>query len=116
MVTKTQLDRLTSRVQRLGAAINPKEAIGVPIYAGETKQEAVAAYEKKMGPIDPGTPIEFNGGRPGQIRADAANDPADFLSYLNSRQMDELIKSCDGRRSLADYKRPSSRKLPNERE
>ena len=49
MVTRAQLDRLTSRVEQLATVLEPETVAYVPIYPGETEDGALAAYDEERG-------------------------------------------------------------------
>ena len=97
MVTRTQIDRLTSRVEQLANVIDPEATVAVPVYHGETEQEALAAYEKERGALKPGTRIEFNHARPLETRAECIASGMHGFYCMTSDELGRLLKEIDGK-------------------
>ena len=95
MVTRTQLDRLTSRVEQLANVVDPNPPAQVPVYDGDTEQEALAAYEKERGPIARNRRIVFKRFY-GETRATV--QPVDHMFHcMSPEELTALFKEIDGK-------------------
>ena len=104
MVTRTQLDRLTSRVEQLATVLEPETVAYVPIYRGESRDDALAAYDEERGSQPRAKRIEFNRVRHNWTRAKAKANGIHKFYCQGLDDLSALIKSCDGYRSLEDYR------------
>ena len=115
MVTRTQLDRLTSRIERLGATLDPDPILGVPLYEGETEPEALAAFEEQFGPMPPGMRVEFN--RSNRTRAVGMQSALHSILCLGPEELTAMFKDIDGKtRGVPNQYRQRSAPKPNETE
>ena len=97
MVTRTQLDRLTSRIEKLATELDPEPTATVPLYHGETEQEALAAYEEERGSLKHCTRIEFNRARPGETRAECMLSGMHGCYCMSPDELGRVLKEIDGK-------------------
>lgn len=103
MVTRTQIDRLANRVDQLATALEPVTVGYVPVYPGESKVEALAAYDEERGSQPRAKRIEFVFVKHNWTRAKAKTHGIHKFYCEGLDDLSALISSCDGRRSLAAY-------------
>lgn len=95
MVTRTQLDRLTSRVEKLANVLDPNPPAQVPVYDCEAEQEALAVYEVECGPPGRDRQIVFKRIY-GETRAEVR--PADhLLNCMSSEEIAAMLKEIEGK-------------------
>lgn len=49
-ITRAQIASLRGRIERLSSHIEDGEKMYVPIYKGETREEAIIHFERQFGP------------------------------------------------------------------